>query len=887
MLDSVAMEPALFDKFSFEKALLKENTNKLALFKQALSRGNNYLKDGYEAGKDIRTLVNQRAWFVDQLLINAWKCIIASPEMSLIAVGGYGRGELHPYSDVDLMILHKTGIKTDLNDLIKSFLRFLWDIGLEVGHSVRTIEQCKHEADQDITVITNLMESRLVDGNEQLYAAMTMMIGPDKTWSDRKFFESKFLEQQKRHKKFADTSDNVEPNIKEGPGGLRDIQVIGWVVKRHFGASRLRELVTHKFLTPEEYRALTGGRELLWRIRFGLHLLAGRREDRLLFEYQKTIARQFGYSGRGNGGVEEFMKRYYTTVRDINRLNEMLLQHFQETIIFAKRKDKIVSINNRFQIRHDFIDVKNKNIFSKYPFAVMEMFLLIQQNPSIRGVRASAIRLVRKQAELIDDEYRNDIRARGYFLEIIRQPRHVGHELRRMHRYGVLGAYLPVFRKIQGLMQFDLFHVYTVDEHTLFVIRNLRLFGLDKYKTQYPLCHEVIKKIPKLEVLYIAGLFHDIAKGRRGDHSELGAKEAVRFCKNHDLSDYDTQLVAWLVKNHLLMSRTSQKQDVDDADVINDFAQKVADQNHLNYLYLLTVADICATNPTLWNNWKAFLLMSLYQNTLRVLRHGLEQPKHRKQRLRQVKRDALQLLGDSENSAERINKFWKTLNADYFLKHSHEEIAWHTTAILNTEADKLPLILVDKETKQGWSQIFIYMQNSAGIFSATTRAIDKLHMNVLDARIITSKNDYTLDSYIVLEADGKPIKNKAGCDKIIAKITNELQAKKGLMTTFQLPPFMLEDRKLKSFKIPTQISFSTDGKNNSTVMEVITMDRPGVLSRIGAAMELSGVQLQGAKISTYGERVEDVFYITTENGDGVDNPATLEELKTSIMESLG
>ena len=885
MLDAIETDLLLFDRKAFKKKF-HENADKLALFKQTLFDGNNYLKDDYESGENISLLVYKRAWLIDQLLLNAWEHLIDSQNLSLVAVGGYGRGELHPYSDIDLMILHKPRIKKDINERIKSFLTFLWDTGLEVGHSVRTVSQCKSEARRDITVATNLMESRLIHGDKKLYDSMTEAIGPDKIWSDRKFFESKLSEQKTRHKKFADTSYNLEPNIKEAPGGLRDIQVIGWVVKRHFGASTLSELVKNKFLSNEEYRTLTGGRELLWRIRFGLHILAGRREDRLLFEHQKNIARQFGFSSRGNKGVEEFMKLYYTTVREMSQLNEILLQHFQETIIFAKRKEKIISINNRFQIRHDFIEVKNRNIFSRYPFALMEIFLLIQQNPNIKGVRASVIRLIRKQVELIDDQYRNDIRARSYFLEIIRQPRRVGHELRRMHRYGVLGAYLPVFGKIQGLMQFDLFHVYTVDEHILLVIRNLRLFELEEYKATHPLCHEIIKKIPKLEILYIAGLFHDIAKGRKGDHSELGAKEAIRFCTNHGLGIYDTKLLAWLVENHLLMSKIAQKQDIDDPNIINNFVNEVVDQNHLNYLYLLTVADICATNPKLWNSWRAHLLMSLYQNTLRVLRHGHEKPKHKKQRLQQVKKDALALIENSGHIADQIDQFWKGLNTDYFLRHTHEEIAWHTEAVMSARDNKLPLVLVNKETEKGWSRIFVYMKDSAGIFSATTRAIEQLRLNVLDAKIITSRNDYTLDSYIVLEEDGEPVKTTARANKIAAKIKNELQTGR---TPIPMPlpeAYTLQNRKLKSFKIPTRVNFSEDKKNNCTIMEVITIDRPGVLSRIGAAMELCGARLQGAKISTYGERVEDVFHISTQDNHIIDNPIELECLESSITEML-
>ncbi|MBI4005081.1 MAG: [protein-PII] uridylyltransferase, partial [Gammaproteobacteria bacterium] len=608
----------LFDSQSFTTAL-RADTTPLRLFKQTLTSGRQILNELFEAGISVKTLVYKHAWFIDQLLVQAWQHTIATEDTALVAVGGYGRGELHPASDIDLMILVKPGKNNQISQEIEKFIIFLWDIRLDVGHSVRTVKDCIREARNDITVATNIMESRLLTGNQELFQQMRYSTGPDKIWHTKNFFEAKLAEQIERHHKYDDTDHKLEPNIKESPGGLRDIQMIGWVAKRHFGANTLHDLVKHGFLTEEEYKILDGGQTFLWKIRSALHYLTGRREDRLLFDHQKSLAYAFGFHSQDNTGVEQFMKMYYQTARELNRLNEILLQHFQEAIIYAKRREKIKPLNKRFQIRHEFIEVCNDNIFKHYPFAMLEMFLLIQQNPLIKGVRASTIRLIRKYSYLIDENFRRDIRNRSLFMEIIRQPRHVGHELRRMHRYGILSNYLPVFGAIEGLMQFDLFHIYTVDEHILFVVRNMRLFGLPERAKEYPLCSKIMEILPKQELLYLAGLFHDIAKGRGGDHSRLGAKDAQVFCKTHGLSDYDSELVAWLVEKHLFMSKTAQRKDISDPDIINHFATEVGDRNHLNYLYLLTVADISGTNPALWNKWKNALFEELYHKTLLAL----------------------------------------------------------------------------------------------------------------------------------------------------------------------------------------------------------------------------------------------------------------------------
>jgi [protein-PII] uridylyltransferase len=855
----------------------------IRFFKDALRRGQEYLAECFAMGAPIKSLVYKRAWFIDQLLSQAWRLKeMDNAELALVAVGGYGRGELHPCSDIDLTILRSSRHARAKARGIEQFLTFLWDIGLEVGSSVRTLQDCVREAKADITVATNLMESRLLCGNADLYRAMRCATGPDKIWPPRKFFQAKWEEQQDRHRQFGDTAHNLEPNIKEGPGGLRDIQMIGWVAKRHFGAEHLRELVDHGFLTRQEYQSLNTGLAFLWRVRFALHAHTGRREDRLLFDYQRHVAQCFGYQGAGNSGIEQFMKMYYRTIKELNLLNEILLQHFQEAILYTGRRQKVKPLNKRFQIRNDFIEVTHPRVFKRYPFALLEMFLLIQQNPRIKGVRASTIRLAREHIGLIDDDFRQDIRNRSLFLEIIRQPRAVGHELRRMHRYGVLGAYLPAFGAVEGLMQFDLFHVYTVDEHILFVVRNLRNLGVPDGATHFPGCAEILKKIPKQELLYLAGLFHDMAKGRGGDHSRLGAQDALEFCRAHQLSEYDSRLVAWLVEQHLLMSRTAQRQDINDPDVINRFAAQVGDRDHLNYLYLLTVADICATNPALWNGWKDALLAELYDKTLHALRRGLENPIDKSERIRETRAAALKLISERVKARTDLERLWDTLGEDYFLRHSADEIAWHTSTIAGCKEEQLPLVLVRRQTLRGGTEVFIYMRDADNIFATTTRVLANLGLNIVDARIITSSGGYTLDTYIVLEEDGSVIEDRKRAEEIQDQLRTALRR----LDILPLPSGRLKERKLKHFAIPTRVEFSIDPANGRTIMEVTAADRPGLLSCVGMALAFCGARLQGAKIATYGERAVDIFFITDRNNRMIDDPIKFECLRHTITDAL-
>ncbi len=873
-----------FDPMAFERELAA-TSNPLISFRTLLKQSDARLKALFQDGTPAHELVPARARLMDELLRHAWRRHFGADalDLALVAVGGYGRGELHPGSDVDIMVLLGDEALDARRSGLESFLTFLWDIGLDVGHSVRTVEDCAREGAADITVATSLMEARLLTGSPDLFERMRAVTGPDRIWPDSAFFETKQQERCERCHKYHETAFNLEPNIKDSPGGLRDLQMIGWVAKRHFGASTLHELVNHGFLSPSEYDELIECRDFLWQLRFALHVLTGRREDTLLFDHQRRIAQQFGYQDREHSlGVEQFMQRYYRTVNALSRLNEMLLQLFGEAILLAEDSDEPQPINRRFQSRRGYLEVVRPNVFLRYPFALLEIFLILQQHPEIKGIRASTIRLIRDHRPLIDEKFRNDVRPRSLFMEIMRQPYGVTQQLRLMNAFGVLPAYLPEFGHINGRMQYDLFHAYTVDQHILFVVRNLRRFFLPQFARELPRCTAIMEGLPKPELLYIAGLYHDIAKGRGGDHSELGAQDAERFCRQHGLSSFDTRLVAWLVRHHLTLSLTAQKKDIHDPDVINEFARRMGDQMHLDYLYLLTVADIRATNPKLWNTWRDSLLWQLYEATRRALRRGLDNPIDKEERIREVQGQARQRLGVTKIEGERIDRVWEGFGDDYFLRHSADEITWHTRAIIKKGHDPRPLVMARDDPGRGGTEVFIYTRDQDNLFALITSILDQLGLTILDARIITGHSGFTLDSFTVLEDSGALIQDRARIKEIVTALLHYLNRPE----IAPLLPSRHISRIQKAFQIPTWVAFREDAANGRTVVELVSWDRPGLLCRVGQAFMKCGVQLHNAKIATIGARAEDVFFVTDRENRLLQDPQKYAALREALVEQL-
>lgn len=860
---------------------LDQSTPSIADYKQTHKAGSELLAEKFHAGEAIEILVRGRAELVDQLLKRVWaKHLGDSSVASLIAVGGYGRGELHPASDVDLLILTQVEPET-LAPSLEPLIMFLWDIGLEVGHSVRTLEECIEEARKDVTIATNLMESRLLSGNKSLFDSMSEQTNSSHMWPSDEFFTAKLEEQKARHSKVDGSSHDLEPNIKSNPGGLRDIQIIGWVVKRHYGDNKLVDLFERGFLTEKEYKTLIDGERFLWRIRFALHLLTGRHDDRLLFEHQRKLAAQFGYNDENtNLAVEQFMQTYYRTVVRLQRLNEVLLQLFNEEILLNKQVGKPVAINRRFQTRDDYLEVINPGLFAKNPLSMLEIFLLLEQHPEIKGVRASTIRSIRAHRHLIDENLRNSIQAKSLFMELLRQPAGITHEFRRMHRYGILARYIPAFHKITGLMQFDLFHLYTVDEHILMVLRNCRRVSLEKHKHECPLCHTLFHQLPKPELLYLGALFHDIAKGRGGDHSELGKVDAYEFSRQHDLSEYDSRLVAWLVEQHLVMSFTAQRQDIDDPEVIQAFAEKVGSVERLTYLYLLTVADMRGTNPARWNSWKGALLDRLYHSTKSALERGLEQPVKEEQIVIQRQKEAKTFAALTSHTEKAINEIWRTITDDYFVQTTPDMIAWHTDILIKTPDDNQTRVYAHKAEELGCLEILTVGKDRDGLFATTTAILDQLVTNILGARIGQTSDDISMNSYYILEEDGRFI-SKEREDEIIEAITEALNQ----ATLDKLVITRRLSRQQKSFNKATEISHQINKVTQTTELTVVTSDRPGLLSIISNTFRREAVRLHGARVVTEGAVARDTFLLSDYDDNPLDNDA-IKKLTGILMSEL-
>jgi [protein-PII] uridylyltransferase len=861
----------------------------LSQFKQLLKQKDAELRQKFNPHLSVGKLLREKSDFIDRILSCCWQHYLGdyASQLSLCAVGGYGRKELFPYSDIDIIVLLDNDESEGYQEALGNFFTFLWDIGLKPGQSVRSIEQCVASAIKDQTIMTSILESRVIFGSVALHQRLKLETAPDKIWASDKFFAAKMEEQRLRYARFHDTAYNLEPNIKEGPGGLRDRQVIAWVFKRHYNSSTFKELIKYGFLPQSEYAELVAALEVLWRIRYALHLLTNRAEDRLIFDYQRDLAQQFGFStedNQYNQDVEQFMQFYFTTVQGLERLNEMLLQLFNERFVHGKTNSKPSVVNEYFVAINGYLEAMDELIFERQPLMLLAIFLILQQNPNLKGIRATTIRLIRKNLPLINDAFRENKAANRLFIELLRQSRGLTHELRRMNRYGVLAAYLPSFANIAARMQYDLFHIYTVDEHTLFVIANLRRFALNAHDAELPFCNDLFLLIPRPEILYIAALFHDIAKGKNGDHSVIGEEIASNFCHQHELSLHDTKLVTWLVRYHLVMSMTAQRKDISDPDVIHEFAQKVGSTEYLNYLYLLTVADIRATNPELWNSWKDALLRSLYSSTHTALRRGLQNPVALADRLRDNKLEAKDQLLKQGISEQIIEHLWQYVTDDYFLRYAADEIAWHTIAITSASETDLPLVLLRQQTQHGSAEVFVYGKDEDGIFSICTATLDQLGLTILDARIMTTLNNYALNSFQVLEQSGKPITE----DRRETHICNHLRAnlQHGEVKEHRNIHRQAKLRQAQHFPIPTEVEFHDDTQNRHTIMELITTDHAGLLSKVGYAFMQQHIHLHSAKITTIGSRVEDMFYITDQHLQPISDENKQQEIREAIMKAL-
>ncbi len=857
----------------------------LSAYKHAITTTRDSLAEQFKSGAPVAELIGWQSAIIDSIITHSWQQTIpasAQHSVALVAVGGYGRAELHPRSDIDILILTTKNF-TDADEEIGQFVTHLWDLGLDVGHSVRDVKRCIKEAKADITVITNMIESRYVCGNKDLMQQLKDAIRPEKIWPVDKFFAAKQQEQRDRHLKFHGTAFRLEPNLKESPGGLRDIQTVEWMLIRQYGNSNLQALVTDNYLSQQELDELTEGRDILWSIRFLLHTKSNRKEDRLLFDYQRELATDFGYEQNeehSNEAVEQFMQRYFRTVVKVERLNDMLLQLMEAQFSPIEKMARKPTGDKNFVIINEYVETTDDSVFPRYPPAMLELFQIFASHEEIRGIGARTLRSLKSNLHLINQKFRSDVIARDLFMQLFREPDKATRKLRLMNRYGVMAAYLPNFEKIVGRMQYDLFHIYTVDEHTLMVIRNLRRFAIPRHNEEYPECSAIMQSIEKQDLLYIIGLFHDIAKGRGGDHCILGAEDAEIFCKQHGLDEEDSKLVVWTIRHHLEMSMTAQRKDTSDPDVIYEFARFAGSQRYLDFLYLLTVADIRGTNPELWNSWKQNLLEQLYRHTSNALKRGLDNPIDVAEIIARKKRQALEQLTANAIDESLVETIWSHCDEQYFLQYSSEEIGWHATNMSLLKKGE-PLILLRRETERGSTEIFIHVEDHTQLFASIVTAIDQLNLTIVSAQILTSINGWTLDTFFVLDRDGEAIQDELRLESIHTQLDMVLIEGKT-----PVPVKRTVSRRLTHFDFEPIIQLDNELSDESTSLFIKAIDRPGLLNAIGKCFAEKNIRVISANITTLGETAEDSFYIQSESRTKITDEASLAELHSSLQATL-
>jgi len=837
--------------------------------------------------ESVDELVKARAWVVDQLILNAWDNLLpAGEEVALIAVGGFGRGELHPHSDVDLLILLAEPTPGErLRTAIETFITLLWDAGFYLGHSVRTVDACVTEAKKNIATATSLMESRLLSGGAELFADMLEATAAEKVWSAAEFFDAKFKEQIQRHEQYHDTAYNLEPNIKEGPGGLRDIQMIGWVAKRHFSTQSLHTLVERGFLTESELQELKDGRTFLWGIRFALHLLTGRGEDRLLFEYQQQIAGHFSAAARRHAGaqqtntiIEQFMQRYYRTVVQLERLNETLLQLFREELLPQKTVPS-QDLGADFRITRGYLEAIDDDLFRRKPVALIELFVLLAGHAQLMGVRAATIRLIRDNLYRVDDKFRADPQAWQYFFELLCQQSGVYTQLQRMNRYGVLAAFIPEFGRVTGRMQFDLFHVYTVDQHILFVVRNLRRFAYGKYHQEFVHAEGIFQQIDHPELLYLAALFHDIAKGRDGDHSILGAHDALAFCQHLPLKVEHRERVAWLVEQHLVMSKTAQRRDITDPGTIRTFCAIVGNQTRLDYLYLLTIADIAATSPKLWNNWKDSLLWDLYSVASEALVEGRSNIPDRRQYINESRSAVCAGLRQAGFGTTAMDKLWDGLPQTVFIRFSRDQLEWMATEVLSAPPAQPVRVAVREVKQQGISELLVRAPDYDGLFAAVTAVIGEIGLDVLSARVMTTTAGKSFDLFEIMDSHAQAL-NAIDSGRLRTRLSEVLEG-----AGVPAPVVRRLPRRLRPFQSAARVRFSAARGGDMTLMDVECADRPGLLSQTSSVLVNCGIRIHDARIVTMGDRVEDAFILSDQHNAPLSRKKRTE-LKQTLIETL-
>ena len=853
---------------------------RLAL-RQWLGDADRWFADAFRDGVGADELVPLRAAALQQLMRHIWTAIVGEAAgAALYAVGGFGRGEQFPRSDMDLLVLVEAPPQGSLARSLETLFTCLWDFGLKPGHAVRTLAQCRELAAQDASVYTSLLDGKRIGGSERFDAAWSELLADAALWPPAAYLQAKREEQEQRHARYNDTAYNLEPNLKDGPGGLRSLHVIGWLARRLFGLTDWRGLQQSGLLAAAEVAAIDAARAVLWRTRFALHLLARRPEDRLLFDYQRELARRLGYEDEHaqNLGVEQFMQDYFRAAITLERANAAFLQRCDEAlaepVLFAAEP-----VGEHFLAIGERLDLRDPQLFERRPAALIEIFTALAENPALKGLRAQALARLQAALEWQGQALRDDPAVQAAFLRLLRLGAAAVPALARMSRHGLLAQYLPAFGKVVGRMQYDLFHVYTVDEHTLRVLRIVARFAAAESSREFALGFEIYQRVAKPELLLLAALFHDIAKGRGGDHSELGEVEARAFCYRLGLPASEAELVAWLVRWHLLMSVTAQRQDITDPEIVHRFAVQVGEWERLDLLYLLTCADIAGTSPKLWNSWKDRLLADLYVAARYVLRAGLERPPQTAAQVAECQAQALEILRSDGVAEAGVLDLWADFPEQAFLRYHPEQLAWQTRAILDTDPAELPLIAIQSDGVRGGSEIFVYAADRDGLFATVAATLDRLNLSVQEARVLTTASGMSLDTFLVLDSHGRALDDAERVERVRRELGRCLaqQPYRPQLARRQLA------RPLKHFQMAPRITFRPDSATGRTQLSLVCSDRPGLLAMVALALREQQVRVHDARIATFGERAEDFFQITDQNDRPL--PAAAEQALLKALQA--
>jgi [protein-PII] uridylyltransferase len=839
--------------------------------RRQVAAGRQALREAYLARPSPGRLLRGHARLVDRAVGAAWRQAGVPAGAALVATGGYGRAELYPCSDIDLLILLAAEPGEAERARLERLIGSLWDIGLEIGHSVRTVQACLELAAGDITVHTTLLEARFLAGSRPLFEKLVSELQTD----PRSFFEAKKLEQEQRHAKHQDAAYALEPNLKEAPGGLRDLHVLQWIARAAGMGRRWADLVAHGLIEPDEARQLARHEGLLQDLRIRLHYLAGRREDRIVFDFQSALAAQLGFADTAERRAsEQMMQRYYRTAKAVTQLNTIVLQNLGARLL-PQAAEEVVFLNERFRARGELLEAADEELFARQPAAILESFLLLMQHQELRGMTAATLRALYRSRSRIDATFRKDPLARLLFLHILQQPRGIVHEFRRMNQYGILGRYLPEFGRIVGQMQHDLFHVYTVDQHILMVLRNLRRFTMPEFAHEFPLCSELMNGFERRWLLYVAALYHDIAKGRGGDHSKLGALDVRKFSTRHGLAAEDRDLVEFLVEHHLAMSQVAQKQDVHDPEVVQAFAARVGSERRLVALYLLTVADVRGTSPKVWNAWKAKLLEDLFRATRRTL---TGEPLARDAALAEKQAEARRLLRLYALSDGVEQRLWAQLDTAYFLRHDAQEIAWHTRNLHYRVDAERPVVKARLAPFGEGLQVMLYCRDREGLFARICGYFERGAFSIAEAKVHTARNGYALDTFVVM-GEGRGVHYRDMIGLIESELAVELESRAPLAP----PRGGRLSRRVRHFPISPAVDLRPDERGAYHALSIVASDRPGLLYAVASILARHRINLQTARINTLGDRAEDVFLISSER---LADSKTVLQLEQELLRAL-